>query len=169
MNAQTADSAENRQKARAASRSAARLAAVQALYQMDVAGTDANKVVREFLDHRLSEAAECVDADETDETYFEDIVLGVVREQRAIDPVLDAHLADGWRLTRIDSILRAILRAAAYELALREDVPAKVVITEYVDIARAFFETDEPKVVNGILDRLARARRMHEFEQDSND
>jgi len=156
-------------KRRAASRTAARLAAVQALYQMDMAGTDANQVVREFLDYRLDEVAQSVGADETDENYFRDIVLGVVQEQSAVDPVLDAHLAEGWRLSRIDSILRAILRSAAFELALRDDVPAKVIINEYVNIAHAFFETEEPKVVNGILDQLAKDRRASEFKQQGDD
>ncbi len=161
--------ARSSEKLRAATRTAARLAAVQALYQMDMAGTDANQVVREFLDYRLAEVAENVGADETDEDYFRKIVLGVVQEQSAVDPVLDAHLAEGWRLSRIDSILRAILRSAAFELALCEDVPAKVIINEYVDIAHAFFDTDEPKVVNGILDQLAKERRSVEFKQDGND
>ena len=156
-------------KPRSASRTAARLAAVQALYQMDMAGTDANLVVREFLEYRLAEVAESVGSEETDEDYFRDIVLGVVREQSVVDPVLDAHLAQGWRLSRIDSILRAILRSAAFELVLCVDVPAKVIINEYVDIAHAFFETDEPKVVNGILDRLAKDRRTSEFKQEGDD
>lgn len=169
MSARVTEKTKSARKPRSASRTAARLAAVQALYQMDMAGTDANKVVREFLEHRLCEVAESVGADETDEDYFRDIVLGVVREQSAVDPVLDAHLAEGWRLSRIDSILRAILRSAAFELALRDDVPAKVIINEYVDIAHAFFETEEPKVVNGILDRLARDRRTNEFEQEGDD
>jgi N utilization substance protein B len=156
-------------KPRSTSRTAARLAAVQALYQMDMAGTDANQVVKEFLDYRLAEVAESAGSDDTDEDYFRDIVLGVVREQSAVDPVLDAHLAEGWSLSRIDSILRAILRSAAFELALRDDVPAKVIINEYVDIAHAFFETDEPKVVNGILDQLARDRRTKEFKQEGDD
>ena len=154
---------------RSASRTAARLAAVQALYQMDMAGTDANLVVREFLEYRLDEVAESVGSEEIDEDYFRDIVLGVVREQSAVDPVLDAHLAEGWRLHRIDSSLRAILRSAAFELALCDDVPAKVIINEYVDIAHAFFETDESKVVNGILDRLAKDRRTGEFKQEGDD
>jgi N utilization substance protein B len=152
---------------RSVPRSIARLAAVQALYQMDMAGTDANKVVDEFCQSRLGEVAKDFDVDTADEDYFRDIVLGVVREQRAIDPALDAHLAKGWRLSRIDSILRAILRSAAYELALRDDVPAKVVINEYVDIAHAFFESEEPGVVNGILDQLARELRPSEFRQTS--
>ena len=92
------------------------------------------------------------------------IVEGVVREQLRIDPLVDQHLAEGWRLNRVDSILRAILRAGAYEILLRDDVPARVVISEYIDLAHAFFEGDEPKVVNGILDKIARSARPKEFE-----
>lgn len=136
---------------------------------MDMAGTDANQVVEEFLDSRLKEVANNFGTESADEAYFREIVLGVVREQRNIDPVLDSHLAEGWRLNRIDSILRAILRSAAYEIALCDDVPAKVVINEYVDIAHAFFENEEPKVVNGILDQLARERRPSEFGLGDND
>lgn len=153
-------------KPRSAPRTAARLAAVQALYQMDMAGTDANQVISEFLDHRLRDDNGDDGAEETDGPYFKDIVLGVVKTQREIDPVLNEHLAKGWHLSRIDSILRAILRSAAYEITKRTDVPAKVIINEYLDIAHAFFETEEPKVVNGILDALARAQRASEFKQE---
>jgi N utilization substance protein B len=86
-----------------------------------------------------------------------------VREQRRIDPLVDRHLAEGWRLNRVDSILRAILRAGAYEMLMRKDVPPRVVITEYVDLAHAFFEGEEPKVVNGILDKLGHEERPQEF------
>lgn len=153
-------------KPRSAPRTAARLAAVQALYQMDMTGTDANQVISEFLDHRLRDGNGDDGAEETDGPYFKDIVLGVVKTQREIDPVLSEHLAKGWHLSRIDSILRAILRSAAYEITKRTDVPAKVIINEYLDIAHAFFETEEPKVVNGILDALARAQRASEFKQE---
>jgi N utilization substance protein B len=87
----------------------------------------------------------------------------VVREQRKLDPLIDEQLAEGWRLNRVDSILRAILRAGTYELALRDDVPARVVISEYIDIAHAFFGDEEPRVVNGILDRLAHKVRAKEL------
>jgi N utilization substance protein B len=87
----------------------------------------------------------------------------VVREQLRIDPLVDRHLAEGWRLNRVDSILRAILRAGAYEMLMRKDVPPRVVITEYVDLAHAFFDGEEPKVVNGILDRLGHEERPQEF------
>ncbi|MDA7948295.1 MAG: transcription antitermination factor NusB [Hyphomicrobiaceae bacterium] len=165
----TKDHAKASATPRSASRSAARLSAVQALYQMDMTGIDASDVVAEFEKHRLGDIAKSIGAPEADRALFEDIVLGVVREQQAIDPVLDAHLADGWRLARVDSILRAILRSAAFELALRDDIPAKAVINEYVDIAHAYFGPDEPKVVNGILDQLARSRRAHEFERKSDE
>jgi N utilization substance protein B len=148
---------------RAASRSAARLAAVQALYQMDMTGIDLNKVVAEFETHRLGQEVEGEQYCEAEAQFFRDLVEGVVREQRRLDPMIDQQLAEGWRLTRVDSILRAILRSGAYELLLRDDVPARVVITEYVDIAHAFFGEDEPKVVNGILDRLGHKARPQEF------
>lgn len=141
---------------RAASRrSAARLGAVQALYQMDMAGTKADSVIEEFTVHRLGKELDGNRLDDADVAFFQDLVKGVVNSQRELDPRIDEQLATGWRLARVDSILRAILRAGTYELARREDVPSNVVITEYIDIAHAFFETDEPKVVNAVLDNLA--------------
>ena len=89
----------------------------------------------------------------------------MVRRQREIDPVIDHQLASGWRLVRVDAILRAILRAAAFELMELADVPARVVISEYVDVAHAFFDGDEPKVVNGVLDALARKLRPGELPE----
>jgi N utilization substance protein B len=148
---------------RASSRSAARLAAVQALYQMDMTGIDLNEVVAEFEAHRLGQEIEGCQFAEAEAEFFRDLVQGVVREQLKIDPLIDQQLAEGWRLTRVDSILRAILRAGAFELLARNDVPAKVIISEYVDIAHAFFAEDEPKVVNGILDKLAHRARTQEF------
>jgi N utilization substance protein B len=148
---------------RAASRSAARLAAVQALYQMDMTGIDLNEVMAEFADHRLGQVIEGDQYNQAEDQFFRNLVEGVVREQRRLDPLVDRQLAEGWRLTRVDSILRAILRSGAYELFTRDDVPARVVITEYVDIAHAFFGEDEPRVVNGILDRLAHGARPKEF------
>ena len=153
----------NNTKARAASRSAARLAAVQALYQMDMTGIDLNRVIAEFEAHRLGQEIEGLKFAEAESAFFRDLVEGVVREQLRIDPLLDKLLAEGWRLTRVDSILRAILRAGAYEMLVRGDIPAPVVISEYVDIAHAFFAEEEPKVVNGILDRLGHKARPQEF------
>lgn len=149
-------------------RSAARLAAVQALYQMDLAKTDANKVVSEFASHRLGHDVDGIEYEAADESFFRELVTGVVEHQRELDPMLDKRLAEGWRLGRIDSILRAILRAAAFELMQRPDIPAKAIINEYVDVAHAFFGPEEPKVVNGILDALARGIRAGEFEQSAN-
>lgn len=148
---------------RAASRSAARLAVVQALYQMDMSGIDLNEVISEFEAHRLGQEIEGDQYNEAEGKFFRDLVEGVVAEQRKLDPLIDEQLAEGWRLNRVDSILRAILRAGAYELALREDVPARVVISEYLDIAHAFFGEEEPRVVNGILDRLAHKARAKEL------
>jgi transcription antitermination protein NusB len=148
---------------RASSRSAARLAAVQALYQMDMTGIDLTDVITEFETHRLGKEIEDCQYREAEPAFFRDLVEGVVREQLRVDPLIDKQLAEGWRLTRVDSILRAILRAGAYEILVRSDVPARVVISEYVDIAHAFFSEEEPKVVNGILDRLSHKARPQEF------
>jgi N utilization substance protein B len=148
---------------RASSRSAARLAAVQALYQMDMTGIDLNEVIAEFETHRLGKEIEGCQYASAEADFFRDLVEGVVRAQLKIDPLIDKQLAEGWRLMRVDSILRAILRAGAYEILERSDVPARVAISEYVDIAHAFFSEDEPKVVNGILDRLGHKARPNEF------
>ena len=146
-------------------RGTARLAAVQALYQMDVVQTDAAAVIAQFVRHNFGHEIEGAYYDREEEPFFEDLVLGVVREQLSIDPLIARHLAEGWRLARLDSILRAILRAAAYELKERQDVPFKVIINEYVDMAHAFFGGDEPGVVNGILDAIARETRVKEFRK----
>ena len=148
---------------RASLRSAARLAAVQALYQMDMTGIDLTDVVAEFEAHRLGQKLEGEQYCSAEAAFFRDLVEGVVREQRRLDPMIDQQLAEGWRLARVDSILRAILRSAAFELIDRDDVPARVVISEYVDIAHAFFGEDEPRVVNGVLDQLAHKARPEEL------
>ncbi len=146
-----------------APRTAARVAAVQALYQMDVAGTDVNDLIAEFLAFRFGANAEDRTLADADQDFFQSLVRGVVRRQREIDPMVDQQLAEGWRLTRIDSILRAILRAGALELIERTDVPVRVVITEYVNTAHAFLGDDEPRVVNGVLDKLGRKLRGSEL------
>jgi len=147
--------------AKGLSRSQARLAAVQALYQMDLAETDLSAVIDQFKAHRLGSEADNGDGTgaEADPEHFDRLLRGVVRRQREIDPMIDQQLAQGWRLTRIDSILRAILRAGAFELMELDDVPPRVIISEYIDVAHAFFEADEPRVVNGVLDALARKLR----------
>jgi N utilization substance protein B len=147
------------------SRSQARLAAVQALYQMDLAETDLAEVIEEFKAHRLGPGAENGTAAEADPEHFARVLEGVVEGQREIDPLIDHQLAEGWRLARIDSIVRAILRAATFELTELADIPARVVISEYVEVAHAFFEGDEPKVVNGVLDALARKLRPGELPE----
>lgn len=144
-------------------RSAARLAAVQAIYQLDVGGASAAEVLAEFEAHRLGRETEGVRYRDADAAFFRDIVNGVVRDQRDLDPQIHETLAAGWPLVRLDVTLRAILRSAAHELKNRHDVPARVVIDEYVDVAKAFFEGDEPRVVNGVLDVLARRLRPSEF------
>lgn len=144
-------------------RGAARLAAVQALYQMDVGGTSVEEVMAEFETWRLGHELDGVTYRDADAAFFRDLVAGVVRDQRALDPMIHDALAAGWPLARIDVTLRAILRSAAQELSGKADVPARVVITEYVDVAKAFFDGDEPRIVNGVLDALARRLRPGEF------
>jgi N utilization substance protein B len=144
-------------------RGAARLAAVQALYQMDLAGTGLNEIMAEFESHWLGGEVEGAQYRPAEAAYFRDIVGGVVREQTRLDPLVDAALNRGWPLKRIDTILRAVLRAGAYELVCRADVPARVVIAEYIDIAAAFVDDEETGMVNAVLDQLARQLRASEF------
>ena len=148
-------------KERASARSAARLGAVQALYQMDIAGADLADVLAEFGSGRLGEAFEDGECGEADFEFLKALVKGVLDEQREIDPLINERLASGWKLSRLDATLRAILRAGAYELKNRKDVPPRASISEYIDVAKAFFGGEEPKVVNGVLDNLA-----HAFERE---
>ncbi len=143
-------------------RGAARLAAVQALYQMDLAGTGLNEILAEFESHWLGGDVEGAQYLPAEAAFFRDIVGGVVREQRRLDPQIDAALACGWPLKRIEAVLRAVLRAGTYELACRRDVPARVVMSEYVDVASAFVDRDETGMVNAVLDQLAREFRADE-------
>ncbi|MDO8297059.1 MAG: transcription antitermination factor NusB [Caulobacter sp.] len=145
-------------KARRA-RTVARLAAVQALYQMELAGTGVEAVVREFTEHRFDRDIEGETLAEADEAFFAELVHGVVSEQNAIDGAVTHRLATGWRLERLDATLRAILRAGGWELMHRPDVPVEVAIDEYVEIAKSFFEGPEPGFVNGALDGIARDAR----------
>jgi transcription antitermination protein NusB len=144
-------------------RGAARLAAVQALYQMDLAGTGLNEIVAEFESHWLGGEVEGAQYRPAEAAFFRDIIGGVVREQTSLDPQIDAALARGWPLKRIEAILRAVLRAGCYELACRRDVPARVVMSEYVDVASAFVDRDETGMVNAVLDQLAHQLRADEF------
>ncbi len=144
-------------------RGAARLAAVQALYQMDLAGTGLNEILAEFESYWLGGEVEGVQYRPAESAYFRDIVGGVVREQSRLDPQIDAALARGWPLKRIEMVLRAVLRAGAYELACRSDVPARVVTSEYVDVASAFVDKEETGMINAVLDQLAHQLRAGEF------
>lgn len=146
-------------------RANARLAAVQALYQMEVAGAGVEAVLREFSDHRFGGNIEsdddqaAVGADQladADEAFFGDIVRGVVSHQQEIDAAVTKRLAANWRLERLDATLRATLRSATYELMHRSDVPTEVVLDEYVEIAKAFFAKTDSGFVNGALDAVAR-------------
>lgn len=143
------------------SRSVARLAAVQALYQMEVSSAGVEHVIREFTDHRFDRDIEGVTLASADEGFFADLVRGVVTAQGKIDAAIARHLAQGWRLERLDATVRAILRAGTYELAHRPDVPTEVVIDEYVEVAKSFFEDSEPGFVNGALDAVARDVRAN--------
>jgi len=146
-------------KARHVARSAARLAAVQALYQMELTGRDVAEVAAEFVVHRLETPTDGLDLSNADKDFFRALLTGVVDHQVEIDNLIARALAKDWTLERLDSILRALLRAGAFEIALRPDVPPRAAIDEYVEVARAFFEGEEPKFVNGVLDAIARQAR----------
>jgi N utilization substance protein B len=146
-------------------RGAARLAAVQALYQMDIASTGVNDILAEFESHWIGREVEGAQYLPAEAAFFRDVVSGVVREQRELDPVIDKVLAAGWPLKRIEAILRAVLRAGAYELGHRNDVPARVVVSEYVGVANAFVDKDETGMINAVLDQIARQFRAGEFER----
>lgn len=156
----TASADERWQNVRPANkRGAARLAAVQALYQMDVAGTGILEVIAEYENFRLGKEVDGAQYVEADPQWFRGIVSGVVARQTTLDPMIRAALTEDWPLSRLDSTLRAILRAGTWELSERADVPVAVIVSEYVDIAKAFYTEDEPKLVNAVLDRLARRLR----------
>lgn len=145
-------------------RSAARLAAVQALYQMEIAGTDWQVVRREFEDHRLGAEIEGAQYRAADVDLFRDILEGVVARQAAIDQLTDRALVEKWPLGRIDATLRAVFRASGYELIARPDIPPKVSIGEYVDVAKAFFSAGkEARFVNAVLDHMAHEVRGKEM------
>ena len=158
----------SRRGSRANQRSAARLAAVQALYQMDLAQTGLGDILAEYEATRLGRDVGDDDAGDAQYTpadagFFRDLVTGVVREQRALDARIDAALATGWPLQRLDTTLRAILRAGTYELQFRDDVPPKAAINEYVEVGHAFYEGDEMRMINGLLDRVARDLRPEQM------
>ncbi len=144
-------------------RSAARLAAVQALYQMDVAKKGINEILAEFESHWIGQEVEGDRYKPAELAFFRNILEGVLAEQGEVDVLVDRALQQGWPLHRVEAVLRAILRAGAYELLSRKDVPARVAIVEYTDIAGAFFEGEEVGMVNAVLDNLARRLRPDEL------
>jgi N utilization substance protein B len=148
-----------------AERSAARLAAVQALYQMDVSGKGVIDALAEFEAFWMGREVEGIAFQPSDSDFFRSILSGVVENQRPIDQRIDAALAAGWPLTRIEAVLRAILRAGAFELMFRKDVPVRVVISEYVDVAHGVYGEDEPGLVNAVLDAVAREVRPGELDR----
>lgn len=145
--------------ARSKSRAAARLAAVQALYQHDMEATPPANLLDEFHRHRLGMEIDDDQYAQADTAFFDDVVKGVIARKEEIDEVLAGKLAQGWALARLDKTMLQILRCGAFELMARPDVPTAAVISEYVDVAHAFFEEREAKFVNGVLDAVARAVR----------
>lgn len=137
-------------------RSASRLAAVQALYQLEMGPDSVPKVLKEFHDHRFGLEIEGSHYIQADGAFFDDLVSGVVARREEIDRLIGQNLAEGWSLERLDRPLRQILRAGLYELLARPDVPTAVIITEYVDVAHAFQDAKEASFVNGLLDKAAR-------------
>ncbi|MGA7259547.1 MAG: transcription antitermination factor NusB [Stellaceae bacterium] len=145
-------------------RSVARLAAVQALYQLELnRGTDPEAVVREFARHRLGHEIEGDRYGDADPALFSDIVRGVAADLDRLDATICEVLTEEWPLPRLDAVLRAILRAGAYELVHRPDVPPRVSVNEYTTIAHAFFSGKEPGLANGVLDKLGRSLRAAEM------
>ncbi len=147
-------------------RGAARLAAVQALYQIELTGSGPERVLREFAHYRLEPASDAAEDEvfgDTDRELFAAVVRGAEDRRTELDGMVGSALAPGWTLDRMDRVLRAILRAGAFELFARPETPARVAITEYVGVARAFYDGKEPGFVNGVLDRLARNLRGEEM------
>ena len=145
-------------------RRAARLAAVQALYEMDVGGKGVLEAIGEFETFWIGHKVDDIDLPAADKDFFRDVLSGVVREQRPIDRAVDEALAEGWPLKRIELVLRAILRAGVYELMFRADVPPKAIINEYVTVAKSFHDGDEPGLTNAVLDRIARRVRAEAMQ-----
>lgn len=153
----------NPKPANSKARAVARLSAVQALYQYDMEGTKLPRLLDEFHQHRLGREID----DEVDDTlyaeaegaFFDDLVTGTIARRVEIDELVAGKLAEGWKLTRLDKTMLQVLRVGTYELLARADVPTGAAINEYIDVARAFFDTREAKFVNGVLDAVAKAVR----------
>jgi N utilization substance protein B len=144
---------------RSMSRSAARLAAVQALYQQEMEGLPVARLLHEFHHHRLGATIDDVEYADAEVDFFDDVVSGVDARREEVDALVSGNLASGWSLARLDKPMKAILRAGAYELLARPDVPKASVISEYVDVAKAFYDARETGFVNGLLDALAKEVR----------
>jgi N utilization substance protein B len=149
----------------AGSRRSARLAATQALYQIDLAGANPELTIAEFIQYRLGREIEGAQYHEADTDWFADVVRGVSARRSELDAEIEGFLSKDRQVVRLEAILRAILRAGAYELAVRVDVPARAVINEYVEVARAFFSGTEPTLVNAVLDRLGHHHRGEELSR----
>ncbi len=145
-------------------RRAARYAAVQALYQLEVTDSDVEAVLQEFLLHRLDDEVDGLRIAEMDRELFERLLRGVREERDDLDNMLAAALAEGWHVERLEALLRVIMRVGIYELDHRRDLPARATISEYLDLAHGFFTEREPALVNGVLDSIARSLRPEEFE-----
>jgi N utilization substance protein B len=148
-------------------RNSARISAVQALYEIDVTNAPVDRVLNEFMTQRWKHAGkdgtdEAVDLPGFDEQLLEDIITGVASGQGEFDAMISEELSGSWTLDRLEVLVRVILRAGTYELARRQDIPMRVVINEYVNVSHAFFVENEPAMVNGVLDKIARKLRHHE-------
>jgi N utilization substance protein B len=148
-------------------RAAARLNATQALYQMEVAAKGLNEILAEFETFWIGREIEGDQYKPAELEFFRDVLNGVLHDQVAIDQLIDATLARGWPLARVEAVMRAVLRAATYELKKRKDIPGRVVITEYVDVAAAFLGREETGMINAVLDKVARELRAEEFSNAS--
>ena len=146
-------------------RPAARLAAVQALYQLEQEPTTPQKVVLEFVNHRFNEIVDGTRFITPDKTLFQDIVLGVMERLADLDPMITSTLSEGWRIERIESVVRAILRAAVFELSRDTSVPTPVVINEYIEITKSFCSPSEAAFVNASLDALAKLLRTEDMQE----
>jgi len=145
--------------ARSKSRSVARLAAVQALYQQEMEGTPIRVLLHEFHHHRIGATIDGVEYADAEIDFFDDVVSGADARREELDGIIESKLATGWTLARLDKPMKAILRAGAYELAARADVPTGSIISEYVDVAKAFYDARETGFVNGLLDAVAKEVR----------
>lgn len=149
-------------------RSSARLAAVQALYQMEIAGNGISNIFAEYETFWIGQEIDGVSFQPADINLFRKIIKGTVEKQKDIDPLINNSLTDNWPLNRIVPLLRAILRAGVYELIQQKDIAARIIISEYMNITQSFYDEDEPGLVNAVLDKIARNLRVGELESSKN-